>query len=430
MEKHKCKLCFRSFSNGRALGGHMRSHMLNLPIPPKQEGDEQQQKQKPRPPQTPPELSDSAESASSSEDDEAEEEEIEERELIDEKGVYYGLRENPKRSIRLGDPEFSFAVVDAGSVVLQDRESETESSKNPTRRRSKRARKSCGFDRHHHHHQHHHHHHHPHHEQRQYHKIDHHHQYQEENDSLKKIKLSKLSNKTESWAEPEPVSSVSDATTEEDVAFCLMMLSRDKWRREENQPRVIEEDLEEEEEEDEEEEEEEEERSMDDSDQSEELKSTRTIVNVSRTRCKYKCETCKKVFRSYQALGGHRASHKKIKASNVVTTTTTALNEPEENAATTATTATLMAEKKVHQCPVCFRVFSSGQALGGHKRSHVTGSYTITTTTTHTQATKSSRKVVESLLDLNLPAPVDEDEVSQIEHSAVSDAEFVNSIRH
>ena len=75
-----------------------------------------------------------------------------------------------------------------------------------------------------------------------------------------------------------------------------------------------------------------------------------------------------------------------------------------------------MVEKKVHQCPVCFRVFSSGQALGGHKRSHVTGSYTI-----QTQPTKSSKKAVQSLIDLNLPAPVDEDEVSQIEHSAVYD---------
>ncbi|XP_062073294.1 zinc finger protein ZAT9-like [Humulus lupulus] len=416
MEKHKCKLCFRSFSNGRALGGHMRSHMLNLPIPPKLEEEEQQ----PRQPPSPPELSNSAESASSasSSDDDEGEEEIEERELVDEKGVYYGLRENPKRSIRLVDPEFSFPVVDAGSVVLQDRESETESSKNPTRRRSKRTRKSGVFERHHHHH------HRLHQEQQQYHKIDHqhhHHQDQEENDSFKKIKLSKLSNKTDSWAEPEPVSSISDATTEEDVAFCLMMLSRDKWKRQENQQRrVIDED------EEEEEEEEEEERSIEESDQSEELKSTRTNINVSRTRGKYKCETCKKVFRSYQALGGHRASHKKIKVSNLAT----ALDEPEENAATTTTAS--MPEKKVHQCPVCFRVFSSGQALGGHKRSHVTGSYTITTTTTttQTQTNKSSKKVVESLIDLNLPAPVDEDEVSQIEHSAVSDGEFVNPIRH
>ena len=37
MEKYKCKLYFRSFFNGRALHGHMRSHMMSLPIPPKPE---------------------------------------------------------------------------------------------------------------------------------------------------------------------------------------------------------------------------------------------------------------------------------------------------------------------------------------------------------------------------------------------------------
>ncbi|KAI9117757.1 hypothetical protein K1719_011172 [Acacia pycnantha] len=41
-------------------------------------------------------------------------------------------------AFRLVDPDFSF-IVESASVILQDRESETESSKNPTRRRSKRA---------------------------------------------------------------------------------------------------------------------------------------------------------------------------------------------------------------------------------------------------------------------------------------------------
>ncbi|KAI7994195.1 Zinc finger protein ZAT9 [Camellia lanceoleosa] len=34
------------------------------------------------------------------------------------------------------------------------------------------------------------------------------------------------------------------------------------------------------------------------------------------SRVKYKCETNHKVFRSYQACGGHRASHKKARAHN------------------------------------------------------------------------------------------------------------------
>ncbi|XP_042043042.1 zinc finger protein AZF2-like [Salvia splendens] len=53
----------------------------------------------------------------------------------------------------------------------------------------------------------------------------------------------------------------------------------------------------------------------------------------------FQCKACKKVFNSHQALGGHRASHKKK-------------------------------EEQDARCSVCCRVFSSGQALGGHKRCH------------------------------------------------------------
>ncbi|KAI4356725.1 hypothetical protein L6164_000722 [Bauhinia variegata] len=350
MEKHKCKLCFRNFSNGRALGGHMRSHMMSLPVPPKPE-------------ESPPhvQLSFEAESASfpSSFSSEG-----------DDKGLGYGLRENPKRSIRLVDPQFSLAVVDSGSVILQDRESETESSKNPTRRRSKRAWKVGILD-------------------------------DQHNKSNKSVK-------TESWTEPEPASSISETTTDEDVAVCLMMLSRDKWKRQGQNGNQNDD-----EEEDEEEQQDEAEKSMDDSDDSEELKSSKP-----RVRGRYKCETCKKVFRSYQALGGHRASHKKIKADHSINNT---LCDPELEQVNAGTSAPPTADsKKVHQCPVCLRVFSSGQALGGHKRTHVTGSASPLPTPT---------KFVESLIDLNLPAPMDDDDISQFENSAVSDAEFVNPIR-
>ncbi|CAK9319226.1 unnamed protein product [Citrullus colocynthis] len=368
MDRHKCKLCFRSFSNGRALGGHMRSHMMNLPVPAK--GEEAAVAAAHG------QLSEEGDSASflsspsSSEGD------------AEEKGVSYGLRENPKRSIRVVDPEFSFAV-DAGSVVLQDRESETESSKNPTRRRSKRTRKP---DRHH---------------QQQL-----HHHY----NVFKRLQEKKVG-QPESWTEAEPVSSISGSTTEEDVAFWLMMLSRDKWTKQQGGYEEEEEDEEEEEEEDEEEEEE----SMEETDDSEAVKFPK-----NRNRGNYKCETCNKVFRSYQALGGHRASHKKIKVSVSYNNPHSQLGRQHENAA--ATTSGSMAERKIHECPVCFRVFSSGQALGGHKRSHVTA-YSIPPKTPE-------KKLSDSLIDLNLPAPFEEDDLSQIELSAVSDADFVNPIRH
>ena len=46
----------------------------------------------------------------------------------DEKVLNYGLRENTKKSFRLADPEFLFAI-DAGSFV-QDKESENEPDSN------------------------------------------------------------------------------------------------------------------------------------------------------------------------------------------------------------------------------------------------------------------------------------------------------------
>ncbi|KAI9120244.1 hypothetical protein K1719_008892 [Acacia pycnantha] len=74
---------------------------------------------------------------------------------------------------------------------------------------------------------------------------------------------------------------------------------------------------------------------------------------------------------------------------------------------------------KIHECPVCFRVFASGQALGGNKRTHLTGSSTLL-------PTRASTKLVGKFIDLNLPAPTaDEDDISQIDNSGVSDAEFL-----
>ncbi|KAK6777534.1 hypothetical protein RDI58_024251 [Solanum bulbocastanum] len=132
----------------------------------------------------------------------------------------------------------------------------------------------------------------------------------------------------------EPTSSISDMSQEEDVAYCLMMLSRDKWTK--KRIEVIEGD-------------------------EEEGRENFGVVKMkkTRTRGKYICESCNRVFRSYQALGGHIASHKKIK---VVTSEASKIVETAKN------------EVKIHECSVCYRVFSSGQALGGHKRSHAIAS--------------------------------------------------------
>ncbi|OIT21548.1 PREDICTED: zinc finger protein ZAT11-like [Nicotiana attenuata] len=64
----------------------------------------------------------------------------------------------------------------------------------------------------------------------------------------------------------------------------------------------------------------------------------------------FECRTCKKQFESFQALGGHRASHKKPKLNTVAD-----LIKP---------------NKKKHECSYCGEEFSLGQALGGHMRKH------------------------------------------------------------
>ncbi|VAI47817.1 unnamed protein product [Triticum turgidum subsp. durum] len=145
----------------------------------------------------------------------------------------------------------------------------------------------------------------------------------------------------------------------------------------------------------------------------------------------FECKACKKVFTSHQALGGHRASHKKVKgcfaaklessrnesthqqamASAALHDNTRAIPEavgdtstaegksgnldagkatsvgagefvvpaattemsimPIADAAPVAAAFSPFKKKgKVHECSICHRVFTSGQALGGHKRCH------------------------------------------------------------
>ncbi|KAJ0582980.1 putative transcription factor C2H2 family [Helianthus annuus] len=73
----------------------------------------------------------------------------------------------------------------------------------------------------------------------------------------------------------------------------------------------------------------------------------------------YTCTVCNKTFPSYQALGGHKASHRK--------------NIPDDHPSTSTTTSVLKPSGKSHECSICHRCFPTGQALGGHKRRHYDG---------------------------------------------------------
>ncbi|XWS45160.1 hypothetical protein CRYUN_Cryun15aG0112800 [Craigia yunnanensis] len=84
----------------------------------------------------------------------------------------------------------------------------------------------------------------------------------------------------------------------------------------------------------------------------------------------YKCTVCKKAFPSYQALGGHKASHRKHGGADEHPTTTTTTAAATTTAVATNSPPMNNPGGKTHMCSICYKTFSSGQALGGHKRCH------------------------------------------------------------
>ncbi|KAL2896959.1 Zinc finger protein ZAT8 [Bienertia sinuspersici] len=75
----------------------------------------------------------------------------------------------------------------------------------------------------------------------------------------------------------------------------------------------------------------------------------------------YECKTCNRQFPSFQALGGHRASHKKPKLSA----------DPDHHTVIDHDRMDENARKpKTHECSICGLEFPIGQALGGHMRRH------------------------------------------------------------
>ncbi|KAH0638613.1 hypothetical protein KY285_035199 [Solanum tuberosum] len=153
----------------------------------------------------------------------------------------------------------------------------------------------------------------------------------------------------------------------------------------------------------------------------------------------YQCKTCNRSFPSFQALGGHRASHKKPKTlddqiknskssdhhqqvennirlklnNNYDHVTTLSLQIPSSN-----NNNNNKNKNRVHECSICGAEFTSGQALGGHMRRHRPLPNSIAIASNHhiheeshshhhDQQIKNNTRTFLSL-DLNLPAPEDD----------------------
>ncbi|KAI3683825.1 hypothetical protein L1987_84340 [Smallanthus sonchifolius] len=132
----------------------------------------------------------------------------------------------------------------------------------------------------------------------------------------------------------------------------------------------------------------------------------------------YECKTCYRGFSSFQALGGHRASHKVKPSKPNITKQDVNINHSStmlslqigSSHMTPCNPSGSVKVAKIHECSICGVEFGSGQALGGHMRRH--RSMPIATTSYGgsggCQEFKKPKTVLS--LDLNLPAPVEDDQ--------------------
>ncbi|XP_073281253.1 uncharacterized protein [Primulina huaijiensis] len=145
------------------------------------------------------------------------------------------------------------------------------------------------------------------------------------------------------------------------------------------------------------------------------------ILKKSEKKKGSKCTIYSEIFQSHLALRGHNARHRK-EADNSSFDKPTSLssvtkvgsqlhqikcnaNQPYQGKAEKGSINVESSKSKERECPICFKIFSSGQALGGHKRAHLSGF-----TESKLEDTSLNQEITENhdFLDLNFPATIDE----------------------
>ncbi|XP_047320947.1 zinc finger protein ZAT9-like [Impatiens glandulifera] len=104
----------------------------------------------------------------------------------------------------------------------------------------------------------------------------------------------------------------------------------------------------------------------------------------------FTCKTCHRQFPTFQALGGHRASHGKPKQ-------TTATEEEEM-----INSNNNLGKKKIHECSVCGKNFPTGQSLGGHMRRHRGTAVKELTAAAEKEKEDDRKRIMRMRVDLNL----------------------------
>ncbi|EEF36282.1 zinc finger protein 600 [Ricinus communis] len=146
----------------------------------------------------------------------------------------------------------------------------------------------------------------------------------------------------------------------------------------------------------------------------------------SKKKNQFQCRICSKMFLTHQALGGHQTLHRTSKSSAALKIDNcqegiqtnsfpeksdarseagkldSIKNSVEQEEDGMTTTGYQLKKSKEHKCPICSKLFVSGQALGGHKRAHPAKAKEE-----QNMAMQQEVPGICEALDINLPAMID-----------------------